>query len=346
MITIKYQVFFFDPAQNRENQLQAIQPIFHTPSAIKVLMKTAKFEDKQMFVFSGLEEDLLQFVQKVERLDVTDWLDKDGDGIAVEMDKLSENFKVSRFELNNNPEYDDEQVLGDPPEDEVTAAKKRKGRYPADVPERSKDIWDNITKSYSRVINKSCGKDKDKKLAGQRILYYQAARRLGIVPYSKMSDQLNIDKSKMIDDIESGEKKASKTISRWERHLKSDGTLKRAKAIKYLCSEFENTTSRYYIAHAIEWILNTDWRTLAEYFKKGYGFQVMSKDHLTLQINRLTRLEVINEHPSVYLYISHVMTPSQATVLTGEDDMQKIIKKLHKYSLSWYKKGKFPKDVK
>jgi len=258
VITIKYQVFFFDPAQNRENQLQAIQPIFHTPSAIKVLMKTAKFEDKQMFVFSGLEEDLLQFVQKVERLDVTDWLDKDGDGIAVEMDKLSENFKVSRFELNNNPEYDDEQVLGDPPEDEVTAAKKRKGRYPADVPERSKDIWDNITKSYSRVINKSCGKDKDKKLAGQRILYYQAARRLGIVPYSKMSDQLNIDKSKMIDDIESGEKKASKTISRWERHLKSDGTLKRAKAIKYLCSEFENTTSRYYIAHAIEWILNTD----------------------------------------------------------------------------------------
>lgn len=346
MITIKYQVFFFDPAQNRENQLQAVQPLFHAPSAIKILMKTAKFEGKQVFVFSGMEEDLLQFVQQVERADVTDWLDLDVDGIAVEIDKLAEKCKLSRFELNMDNDTD-EIVLGDPPLDddgeEVTAARKKKNKYPTDIPERNWWLWDNMIKCYRTQINKRCKKDPDKKLAASRLLYYQAARKLGLVPYaSTTTKQVDFDKAHLIQDIELGETKASEMISVWQRHLKSDGTLKKSKAIKYLGSEYENTASRYYIAHAIEWKLGTDWRDLGDYLKKGHGFQVMTKDHLTMTINRLTKLEVINEGECVYLYISHVMTPSQAEILTGENDKNKIVKKLHKYSLSWYKTGKFP----
>lgn len=345
MITIKYQVFFFDPSQNRENQLQAIQPMFHTPSAIKVLLKTAKFEGKQIFVFSGLEENLQPFVQRVERLDVTDWLDLDGDGIAVELDKLAENFKLARFELNNDIDYDEEQVLGDP-EAIIAARKKKKDRYPPDIPERSWWLWDNIVKTYRAAINKRCKKDNDKKLAAQRILYYHAARRLGFVPFSgTTTKQVDFNKAHLIEDIEMGEKKASKIIDIWERHLKSDGTLKRTKAIKYLGSEFEETASRYYIAHAIEWTLGTDWKSLSDYFKKGHGFQVISKDHLTMTINRLTKLEVINDTARVYIYISHVMTPHQAANLTGQTEQTDIVKKLHKYSLSWYRTGKFPKDL-
>jgi len=51
MIAIKYQMFFFDPSQSRENQLNAIQPLFNSPSAIKILIKTAKFEGKQALVY-------------------------------------------------------------------------------------------------------------------------------------------------------------------------------------------------------------------------------------------------------------------------------------------------------
>ena len=351
MITIKYQVFFFDPAQNRENQLQAIQPLFHAPSAIKILMKTAKYEGKQIFVFAGTEESLLQFVKNVERADLTEWLDHDVDGIAVELDKLAEKFKLSRFELNTGSDDGDELVLGDPPLDdedgeEVTAARKKKNKYPSDIPERNRWLWDNMIKCYRPQINKRCKKDPDKKLAAQRLLYFHAARKLGLVPYSSTTTkQVDVGKTQIIQDIELGEAKASDMISVWQRHLKSDGTLKKAKAIKYLGSEYENTASRYYIAHAIEWKLGTDWRDLGDYLKKGHGFQVMSKDHLSMTINRLTKLEVINEGDCVYLYVSHVMTPAQAEVLTGENDKNKIVKKLHKYSLSWYKKGKFPSNM-
>ena len=346
MIAIKYQLLFFDPSQNRENQLNAIQPLFHSPSAIKVLLKTAKFEGKQALVYSGMEDALEDLLKKVARADTTDWLDFDFDKITEGIDALAKDLGVAKFDIVIDDS--DEQVLGDPPETEmlmVEAAKK--DNYPTDIPEKNHWLWDDVKKNYRSEIKKRGGKDPDKKEAIQRILYANSATKLGFIPYSFTTvTQVNDARDILCQDIEQGEEKASDLIAMWERHLKSDGTLKKTKAIRYLGSEFEETASRYYIAHAVEWTMGVDWKTLGDYLKKNHGFHVLSKDHLSMTINRLTKLEVIqDEGGKASLYVSHVFTPQQAVTLTAKEDKDAIVKMLHKYSTLWYKTGKFP-DIK
>jgi len=348
MIAIKYLMLFFDPNQNRENQLAAIQPLFHSPSAIKVLLKTAKFEGKQSLVYSGMEEALEDLLKQVARSDTTDWLDFDFDRLAEAIDSLAKDLDLTKFEFSDNDT--DEIVLGDPPDQETTmniveAAKK--DLYPTDIPEKCHWLWDDVKQNFRGEIKKRAGKDPDKKEAVQRILYANSALKMGLIPYSfTTTTQVNDARDILCQEIEQGEEKASELIETWERHLKSDGTLKRTKAIRYLGSEFEETSSRYYIAHTVEWTMGIDWKALSDYLKKNHGFHVVSKDHLSMPINKLTKLEVIqDEGDKVALYVSHVLTPQQASTLTAKEDTKSIIKMLHKYSTLWYKTSKFP-DVK
>lgn len=348
MIAIKYQLFFFDASQNRENQLNAIQPLFHSPSAIKVLLKTAKFEGKDAIVYSGMEENLEDFLKQVARADTTDWLDFDFDQIKEAMDALASDVGATRFDIQIAD--GDEQVLGDPPDLESTMLKvegAKKTGYPPDIPEKNFWLWDDVKKNYRSEINKRGGKDLDKKEATLRILYYNSALKLNLLPFSFTTmTQVNDARDTLCRDIEQGEDKASELIETWERHLKSDGTLKKTKAIKYLGSEFESTSSRYYIAHAVEWTLGVEWKTLNEYLTKNHGFHVISKDHLSMTLNRLTKLEIIqDEGDKANVYISHVLTPQQAATLTKREDNAGIVKMLHKYATLWYKTGSFP-DVK
>ena len=349
MISIRYQLFFFDPSQNRENQLNAIQPFFNSPSAIKVLLKTAKFEGKQALVYSGMEDALEDLLKKVARADTTDWLDFDFDKIAKEIDTLAKDLGLSRFELTFG-DNDDQQVLGDPPERETEMLKvegAKKDLYPTDIPEKGYWLWDDVKKNFKGEIRRRGGRDQDTKEAVHRILYTNTALKLGLIPFSfTTKTQVNDARDVLCQDIATGEEKASDLIETWERHLKSDGTLKRTKAIKYLGSDYEETSSRYYIAHQVEWTLGIDWKTLGDYLKKNHGFHVISKDHLSMTINRLTKLEIIqDEGDRVAIYVSHVFTPQQAATLTAKEDKAAIIKMLHKYSTLWYKVGTFP-DVK
>lgn len=347
MIAIKYQMFFYDPSQSRENQLNAIQPLFHSPSAIKILIKTAKFEGKQALVYSGMEDALEDLLKQVARADTTDWLDFDFDGIAKGIDQMAQELGITKFELTDNSN-EEQQVLGDPPENEMIAVEAaKKDMYPSDIPDKNYWLWDDVKKNYRTEIKNRGGKDPDRKEAVQRILYANSALKLSLIPYSfTTTTQVNDARDVLCQDIEQGEDKASSLIETWERHLKSDGTLKKTKAIKYLGSEYEETSSRYYIAHVVEWTLGIDWRTLSDYLKKNHGFHVMSKDHLSMTINRLTKLEVIqDEGDKVAIYVSHVLTPHQAATLTAKEDQASIVKMMHKYSTLWYKKGKFP-DVK
>jgi len=348
MISIKYQLFFFDPSQNRENQLNAIQPFFHSPSAIKVLLKTAKFEGKQALVYSGMEDALEDLLKKVARADTTDWLDFDFDKITDEIDTLAKDLGLARFAVT--VEDQDEQVLGDPPEEETEMLKvegAKKDAYPTDIQEKCHWLWDDVKKHFKGEIKKRGGRDPDKREAVQRILYTNSASKLGLIPYSfTTKTQVNDARDVLCQDIMHGEEKASDLIEIWERHLKSDGTLKRTKAIKYLGSEYEETSSRYYIAHQVEWTMGIDWKTLSDYLKKNHGFHVISRDHLSMTINRLTKLEVIQDDADrVAIYVSHVFTPQQAATLTAKEDKDSIVKMLHKYSTLWYKLGTFP-DVK
>ena len=347
MLSIKYQIFFFDSSQNRESQLNAIHPLFHSPSAIKVLLKTAKFEQKDALVYSGMEDALEDLLKKVGRADTTDWLDFDFDQIKEAIDALAQELGLARFDITIDDS--DEQVLGDPPEMEMIKVEgaTKKNSYPPDIPEKNYWLWDDVKKHYRSEITRRSGRDLDKKEAIQRILYYNSALKLNLLPFSfNTVTQVNDARDVICQDIIQGEDKASDLIETWERHLKSDGTLKRTKAIRYLGSEFEETSSRYYIAHAVEWTLGVDWKTLCDYLKKNHGFHVLSKDHLSMTLNRLTKLEVIqDEGQKAALYVSHVFTPQQAATLTGKDQKEAIVKMLHKYSTLWYKNGAFP-DVK
>jgi hypothetical protein len=340
MFAIRYLIFFFDPSQNRESQLSAVQPLFNSPSAASALLKTAKFEGKSYLIYTGTEDDLNDLVKKVARFDMTDWLDFDFAKLETALTALAKELGLSKFEINT----EESQVLGDPPDRVEGAAKSS---YPTDIPERNYWLWDEIKKNYRSEIKNRAGKDPDKKEAVQRILYFNSALKLNLMPFSfNTVTQVNDARDVLTQDIERGEEDASKLITTWERHLKSDGTLKRTKAIKYLGSEFEETSSRYYLAHAVEWTLGVDWKTLGDYLKKNHGFHVLSKDHLALTINRLTKLEVIqDEGDKVSIYISHVLTPSQAATLTGKEGKEAIVKMLHKYATLWYKTGSFP-DVK
>jgi hypothetical protein len=345
MISIRYQLFFFDPSQNRENQLNAVQPLFNSPASVKVLLKTAKFEGKQSLIYSGLEQSLEDLLKKVARADTTDWLDYDFDKISQAIDNIAKELGCTKFELEIHD--GDEQVLGDPPDDEETPMQlveaAKKDMYPTDIPEKNYWIWDDVKKNYRGEVRSRGGKDPDLKEAIIRILYANTANKLGYVPYSfQTKTQVNDAREILRQDIEQGEEKASDFIELWERHLKSDGTLKKTKAIRYLGSEYEEKASRYYIAHAIEWTLGIDWKVLGDYLKKNHGFHVMARDHLSMTINRLTKLEVIqDEGDKVSIYISHVLTPQQAATLTAKSDQAAIVKMLHKYSTLWYKTGKF-----
>jgi len=341
MMFMRYLVFFFEPDQSRENQLCAIQPLFNNPSAVKVLLKTARFEDKAALVYVGTEESLEILLKKTARLDLTDWLDFDFSQIKKALDFLAEELEISVF-----TDQDEEIVVGDPPVVNIEAAAKNIS-YPPDIPEKNHWLWDDVKKNYRREINTRAGKDKDKKEAIQRILYFNSALKLNLIPFSfNTATQINDARDVLAQDIEQGEEQASQIINTWERHLKSDGTLKKTKAIRYLGSDHEEKSSRYYIAHAVEWTLDAEWKTLCDYLNKNHGFHVLSKDHLTMTINRLTKLEVIQEDGNkVAIYISHVFTPSQAATLTSKVRKDDIVKMLHKYTTLWYKTGKFP-DIK
>lgn len=342
MILMYHLLLAFDPSQNRENQLNAIQPLFNSPSAIKVLMKTSKFEGMNFLAYTATEDKLNEFLQRVERLDVTDWLSFDFPKLKEVLNKLAADMGISVISLDN-----DTIVLGDPPdkiEGAVAKKKKKKLSYPPDIPEKNYWLWDDVKKGYRSVISKRGGRDPDTKEAITRILYYNSAVKLNVLPFSfNTMTQITDARIELAKDIEDGEDKASSLIEVWERHLKSDGTLKKTKSIKYLGSDFKSISSRFYIAHVVEWTVSSDWKTLSDYLKKNHGFHSISKDHLSININRITQLEVIYEGGNkVSIYISHVLTPHQAATLTGKDKDDAIVKMLHKYATQWYKNGKFP----
>ncbi len=335
----KYQLFFFDDTQNRELKLQAVQPFFTSPSAINILLKTVRFDGQDYAVYVGQDEDDLKaFLSKVERADLTDWLDYDFDTIKTKLDELATEYNLSRVEnLNNN-----EVLITGIDNDTLVTAKLN---YPRDIPSKNYWLWDDIKKTYRKEIKERSKKNQDIKEAATRVLYMQAAKRLELIPFSLHTTTQVADLRQAIsDDIVTGEEKASQLIDIWDRHLKSLNILKKSKAMRYLGSDYEQLTSRFYIAHAVDWTLvDENWKGVVDYFKKSHSFNLLAKDRLSITINKLTKIEVIYEGGvKIGVYISHVMTPKQAAMFTEKTLEVDIIKTLHKYSSQWYKKGKFP----
>ena len=349
MIAVRYQIFFFDKKANRENQLLAIQPTFNSPSAINALLKTAKFEGKEAVVFSGRPEDIEDFLKKVQRLDLTDWLDKDMDERIELLVNSAKEFSLTYFDL---ADLGENQVLGDPPaytEEEmavafgVTLVEGAAKDVPPDLPPENKWLWDQVGKRYRSKIKEIALKDPDKKEAGQRIIYYNTALKLNLIPFAHSTkNKINSLRDEIAYDIEKGEELSTELSDKWERHLKSDGTLKKVKVIKFFGAGFEEAKSRYYLMHHIDWSLGADWKVLFDYLKKWHGFKVVSLDQLQMTVNKYTDIDITRQGIDGVLYITHWLTPHQAQTLTGKGDTDGIVKMLNKYAKLWYKKGKFP----
>lgn len=355
MISVKYQIFFFDKKANRENQLIAINPTFTSPSAISALLKTARFEDKEAVVFSGRPEDIDEFLTKVQRLDLTDWLDNSVEERKELLAEYAKKFHLTFFDISDLGEN---QVLGDPPytekelaeawgvtltAEETSCVEAAVKGIPPDLPAENKWLWDQIGKRYREKIRDLSGKDFDKREAAQRIIYYNCALKLNMIPFSHATkNKITFLREEIARDIEKGEELASALCDTWERHLKSDGTLKKVKVIKFFGSGYEEKKSRYYLMHHIDWSLGTDWKNLFEYLKKGHGFKVVSLDQLQMAVNKFTDIDITRQGMDVVVFITHWLTPQQAQTLTAKADIDSIVKMLNKYAKLWYKKGKFP----
>jgi hypothetical protein len=127
MIAIRFLIFFYDQKEDRSHRLAAVTPLFSSPSAIKTLMKTAKFEGRPSLVVTGEKEHLEKLVKKVERLDVTDWL-------AIDTwEPLKENLIKTVESLEGLSVYeptDEQLVVG---KEEVLAGKKYPPTFPVKI---------------------------------------------------------------------------------------------------------------------------------------------------------------------------------------------------------------------
>lgn len=337
MIAVRFQVFFFDPSQNRENQLNAVRPVFNSPSAIDTLLKTTKFEGKDAAVFSGDPKDIERLLKEAQRKDVTDWLSLSLEDCKNELIKLAEECGLSEYDMSQFSSKET-QVFGD----EIVG---KAGTYPADLPTENRWLWDEIGKRYRKEIKRAVP-DEDRMEAAHRILYTTAALKKSLIPFTTVtSTQINNLRDAIVEDIVSGEKKADVQLEKWERYLTSDGTLKRVKAVKYAGTLYEDQDSRYTMTHMVEWTLAKEWKALFEYLKKWHPFQVVSNSKLTMDVTKTTDI-VISKDPEVpgkaLVQVVHLLTPAQASLLTGQSSQKEVLRILNKYAKEWYSKGKFP----
>jgi len=157
MIAVRYQLFLLDPKAEKKDQLLAVDPPFNFPTAVDQILKTSKFEKLIGVCVVGLEDQIDKFLQKVERLDVTDWLDYECEERKEALLKLAKEFDLEATEHLREP-GSDEIVYGEDHDDseEVTA----KVAYPHDLPEANRELWDAIPKSNDFKLGWSILKKK------------------------------------------------------------------------------------------------------------------------------------------------------------------------------------------
>jgi len=335
MIAIKYQIFFFDPKQKKERQLTAIRPAFNSPGAIDALIKSLKFENKEFLIVIGLEDNIETFIKLAEKVDLEKWLDLAIPQRKEELIKLAKSFGLTCTNSLKD-QYEDNQVLGDPPQ--VTAAS-----YPIDLPPENKAVWDSIKNTYRAEINR--GKDKDEKMAIQRILYQYSMKTQGIPAWLPVTfQQLHDMRIEIGRTIVKGEEEASALLDKWFRYLKSEGIAKTSKKTKIEGAGRLEDRKMFYLAHTSQWSLakTATWKELSDYLVKKVGLKKIGGS-LKLTLNRRNEIELHKDDTSgVTIYISHYLTEQEAAVLTQEVDETDITKTLNKYLKQWYKTGDFP----
>ena len=163
MIAVKYQLFLLNPNAEKQNMLLSIDPPFNFPTAVDQVMKTSKFQDLQAVVVIGLEPQIDEYLKQVERLDVTEWLDFDCEQRKAAMKELAKSLNIECKEKLREPEGE-EIVYGE--DEEVTA----KTKYPHDLPEQNREIWDAVPKQSDFKIGWDILKRRMKEITGSEAL--------------------------------------------------------------------------------------------------------------------------------------------------------------------------------
>jgi hypothetical protein len=161
MLMVKYQLFLLNPKAEKQDMLISIDPPFNFPTAAEQVMKTSKFEKLEGLVVIGMEEQIEDLLTKVERLDVTDWLDFDCSERKQALKDLAEELKLTCTEKLREADSDS-MVFGG--EEEVTA---KKYGYPIDLPVGNREIWDAVPKQDDFKIGWEILKKKMKEVTGK-----------------------------------------------------------------------------------------------------------------------------------------------------------------------------------
>lgn len=329
MIMIRFLVFLYNPNEERPQRLAVVTPPFTSPSTVKILLKTAKFEKQESLVVSGEKDSLEKLVSQVERLDLTDWLAiEEWQPLKEKITKLVESIEgLSVFDTSD----DDSIVFGDEKE-EVTASKN----YPKDLPQGQEPLWDDVKEKYSHLLKG----DKDKKEAILRKLYSETAKRYGMVPFSYM----NIDSKKkfLIAILETGEKKAHTFLDKITKYLLSEKLIKRATGLKFDGNEpCPNKHSTHRLCHTLTWTLAKEktWLDLLKYLTLKEAFNPLGPKLLVLKVNQNTEIEIYrNTDDKVTVSIVHNLSQKDLEALLGAE-VSNPSRELNRLGKLWQEKG-------
>jgi len=351
-------MFLFDPKAEKPNMLTAIDPPFTTPSAVDSILKTAKFEKLVPLTVIGLEVQIDELLKKVERLDVTEWLDHDCEARQAALKKLCIELHLDCKEsLKDN--NDNDLVLGDEvniPE-EITA--KAALPYPVDLPSGNKDLWDAVAKNDDYLTGwamlKRAGKDKDKvvSMAYYRNCYEKFAVKMQKLPWNAITKTAISDlRSKIKGYIIQGEEKAAKLLEELEDHLLHAGLIHKVRNQRFHGVGRHPDSNHFLLTHEVPWVLKPgehSWGAITSFIKREFKKHAFreGKNKISTRLDNTgtvpAEIEIVkNSEDELSIYIHHFLTEHLAASLTQETDSDRINKMLMRYAKAWYTKGKFP----
>jgi hypothetical protein len=337
MISIRYQVFFIDPKQEKPNQLIAVTPTFSSPAAVEALMRALKFEDKKAVIVIGNRDDIEKMLDRVQRLDVVDWGNYDADQRAQALMDLAREFKLEvKEDQLKGPEEGDNQVLGLDP-----VAITAKVISPPDLPKQNTQLWEDVFEKYRPEIK--AGRNEEEREARHRILYKAACSVLNVIPWNNTTVNYVAQQRDVIrNEISRGEDRATALVDRLAKWLVGEDLIKKPRSQKHFDTDFNSVGSKYEITHVIGAKTKKHWDDIAKFLLNKESFSRRGKNVLTLGVDRTTRIDVESSGDDLGFYVVHTMTPQQAMLLTQESEEEKIIKKLNKLVKVWYKVGEVP----
>ena len=354
MIAVKYQVFFFDPKADRRDQIVAIEPAFNSPGAIEALIKTTRFEGKDHLVLIGSQPQIDTLMKKIERLDITDWLDAPINQRKQSITDMAKEIQMSVYEHNKET-----LVLGDDPIS-VTAAKKVP--YPVDLPFGHEVIWDDIQNDPKFGPRLKELKDRIQQRALLEIIYEDVCRKVNVRDWEFASQRkLGLKAKSIAVEIENKELESNKRISWIEDHLIDQGFIEKggAKSPKW---EFQLSTTHghFEIIHRVLWKLDPakhTWPQIRDFITRNlgskYAFRATSNGLLnSVELSTRTYAQIFTQSlvpttieiipqtkEEILVLVTQIVTKHQAAMVTQEESEADIHKAMLSFISQWYKSG-------